>query len=391
MINEINKVNINKNFRVLLLALAFVAVGLVINPSSASAATPPDSCFAFNSGTNTIEDYYDNEDNNGANPACPRDVDIPAAIGGDAVTIIGDSSFAMKNLTAVTIPSSVTDIQRSAFVINQIESVIIPSSISVINSGVFANNKIKTLTLPSSITSIGPSAFGGNYIKSVIMHDNMISLDQTAFIGQSNPGTDVYADLFTSGNAVLAQAAMEKLFFTRVYTASASNPNGLADGSALESAFSNDFNQDGDQDDSMGGHIINPVAVNLSYKDTAGNSLLPDLFQTGSGGLRDYMAKNNPNNELNRYYRLGSQQTFTPPAINGFVTPASASFALDTAPTTNYSFVYQPNAVATSDTSATLADTGDDANTLELLVAVLILAPLATTILYQRNRKHHTA
>lgn len=412
MINEINKANSNKSFRVLLLALAFVAVGLVINPSSASAATPPDNCFNFNSGTNTIEDYYDNEDNNGANPACPRDVDIPATIGGDAVTVIDNNAFSSKNLTAVTIPNSVTSAGNSSFANNDLTSVVVPSSLTVISSNLFFKNKLTSvvipnsitvidndsfavnnlteLNIPNSVTTITDTAFAANKLESVILPDSVVSLNSSAFVAQNKRGVNGYTDLF-SGNAVLAEAGLADVFYARIYTASSSNPNGLADALFTEATFSYDYNQDGDLDDSLGGHIINPVAINLSYKDTAGNSLLPDLLQTGSGGLADYMAKNNPNNELERYYRLGSQQAFTPPAINGFVTPANASFALDTAPTTNYSFVYQPNAVATSDTSATLADTGDDANTLELLAAVLILAPLVTTILYQRNRKHHTA
>ena len=390
MINEINKANSNKSFRVLLLALAFVAVGLVINPSSASAATPPDNCFQFNSGTNTIEDYYDNEGNNGANPACPRDVDIPATIGGDAVTIIGDNSFSLKALTAVSIPNSITTIGNGAFLVNDIATVSISSSVTSIQDSAFTYNDLSSVSIPNSITTIGNAVFGGNHIKSIVLPDSVTSIDDSAFAVQVPPGHSVYLSYVTSDPAGV-QAAYDAMYFVKVYTDNPSNPNSLTSGGYFESDYGIDFNNNGNQNDSMGGHIINPVAANLSYKDVVGNSLLPDLLQTGSGGLTDYMVKNNPNNELNRYYRLGSQQTFTPPAVSGFITPANASFTLDTAPTTNYSFVYQPNAVATSDTSATLADTGDDANTLELLAAVLILAPLATSILYQRNRKRHTA
>ena len=48
-----------------------------------------DVCFEFDAtDTGTINDYYDNEDDNTSNPACPRDVVIP-----DSVTSIGLPSF----------------------------------------------------------------------------------------------------------------------------------------------------------------------------------------------------------------------------------------------------------------------------------------------------------
>ena len=165
------------------------------------------------------------------------------------------------------------------------------------------------------------------------------------------------------------------MYFVKVYTEDPTNPNNLVSGTFTETAYTIDFNNNGSLDDSMGGHIINPVAASLSYKDTTGNSLLPDSLQTGSGGLTDYMVKNNPNNELERYYRLGSQQTFTPPSINGFITPASASFALNTAPTTSHNFVYQPNIVAGTNTSGSkLAATGQALKTAVFAAVTLILS-----------------
>ena len=39
------------------------------------------SCFEFDAtDTGTINDYYDNEDDNTSNPACPRDVVIPQGV-----------------------------------------------------------------------------------------------------------------------------------------------------------------------------------------------------------------------------------------------------------------------------------------------------------------------
>ena len=75
------------------------------------AITTKDVCFAFDAtDTGTINDYYDNEDDNTSNPACPRDVVIP-----QGVTSIGESAFLSNSLTSVIIPESVTSIGESAF------------------------------------------------------------------------------------------------------------------------------------------------------------------------------------------------------------------------------------------------------------------------------------
>jgi hypothetical protein len=430
---------------------------------SAHAATPPDNCFDFNSGTNTIQNYYDNEGNNGANPACPRDVDIPASIAGTAVTSIAGTAFLDKQLTSVTIPNSVTGIGfqafegnqltsvtipnsvtdlpynvfkgnsltsvvipdsvltigegaftqnqltsliigssvtsagSQAFASNKLVSVVIPSSLTTISSSLFYHNELVSVTIPNSITAIGAEAFlvnnlaeliipdsvtsidsfafTTNKLESIVLPDSVTSLDSTAFVAQNPRGADGYRDLFESGDPILAAVVMNEMFFTRVYTMNPANPNSLTDGSMNEAMVGGDMNGDGDQGDSLGGHIINPVAADISYKDVSGNNLNPDLYQTGSDGLVDYLAKNNNSNDFSRYYRLGSQQTFTPPSINGFITPASASFALNTAPTTNHNFVYQPNIVAGTNTSGSkLAATGRALKTAVFEAVTLILS-----------------
>lgn len=105
-------------------AFAILAVASVFGVKHlpvASAATTPESCFAFS--VDTITDYYDNEGNVATNPACPRDVEIPSSIGGAAVKTIGNYAFAQKQLTSVIIPNSVTSLGYAAFYNNQLTSV----------------------------------------------------------------------------------------------------------------------------------------------------------------------------------------------------------------------------------------------------------------------------
>ncbi len=154
------------------LATVLVAGGVLLaqnltTPDQAMAATPPDSCFAFNAATNTITDYYDHEGNNPANPACPRAVDIPSTIGGVAVTAIGNNAFQSNQLTSVTIPSSVTTIGNYAFRYNQLTSVDIPASVTTIGNYAFQSNQLTSVTVPSSVTTIGNYAFYINQLTSI--------------------------------------------------------------------------------------------------------------------------------------------------------------------------------------------------------------------------------
>lgn len=116
----------------------------------------PDACFAFNSGT--ITDYYDNEGNNSANPACPRDVVIPAQIGGTDLTSIASSAFYNNQLTSVNFPNSVTHIGNVAFRDNQLTSVNIPDSVTSISTYAFSGNPLVTASIKTG-TALGSNAF----------------------------------------------------------------------------------------------------------------------------------------------------------------------------------------------------------------------------------------
>ena len=307
-------------------------------PSVVQAATPPDSCFNFDSVTGTINDYYDNEANNSSNPACPKDVDIASAIGGSPVTSIGNSAFYNNQLTAITIPNSVTSI----------------------GSAVFAGNRLSSVSIPSSVTNIG---FG-------------------AFAGQS-PFGGTWEDELSSGDPLRAQAFLDQVWYARLYTADPSNPSGLLDELVTEAELGADVNDDGDMDDSVGGHLINPAQVTLSYQDGANNQLQPDTVYTGNG-LSDYLGASNPTNDFSLYYRLGSNQNFTPPAIAGFVAPGPVSLTLEE-PNTPHTFVYSvsqdgsgsSDSNGSNESAENLASTGLNLNLVVLSALSLTLASSA--------------
>lgn len=114
-----------------ILGLSFAVQNSSSGSNIVSAATPPDNCFAFSSGT--ITSYYLYEGNNSVNPACPKEVEIPASIGGSNVTAIGDEAFRFKGLTSVVLPEGVQTIGRLAFFNNSISSLTLPNSLTFID------------------------------------------------------------------------------------------------------------------------------------------------------------------------------------------------------------------------------------------------------------------
>ena len=156
-------------------------------------------CFEFDAtDTSQINDYYDNENNDSNDPACPRDVVIPqgaTAIGvqafanndltsviiPDSVTSIGANAFANNNLTSVTIPSSVTSIEIYAFINNSLDSVTISEGVISLEEGAFFNNSLSSVIIPDSVTSLGQTVFGENSLTSVTISSNVPTLQIGVF------------------------------------------------------------------------------------------------------------------------------------------------------------------------------------------------------------------
>ena len=173
---------------------------LLSTPDSAQAATPPDSCFAFDAGTGAITDYYDYEANNPTDPACPRAVDIPGTIGGVPVTSIGKSAFNNNQLTSVTIPSGVTSIGGWAFANNQLTSVTIPSGVTSIGPSAFYGNQLTSVTIPSSVTSIGDWAFQSNQLTSVTITSGVTSIGDYVFYGNQLTSVTIPSSVTSIGH-----------------------------------------------------------------------------------------------------------------------------------------------------------------------------------------------
>ena len=134
---------------------------------------------------------------------CPTALVIPATLGGNPVTKIGAASFSQRDLTSVTLPSSllsidgnafsnnllatvtipyqVTTIGTAAFASNTLTSVEIGTAVTTIEQAAFSNNKLASITIPWSVTTIGKYAFYTNKLTSVTFDTGVTSIDDQAF------------------------------------------------------------------------------------------------------------------------------------------------------------------------------------------------------------------
>lgn len=174
-------------------------------------ATNP-SCFFLWGGTLL---YFDHEDNDDTNPACPRDVVIPSEINGAPITTIPDSSFASKRLTSVVIPDTVTSIGSGAFQNNHMTSVTIGNAVTSIGGFAFQNNQLSSITIPDSVTSIGVHAFGSNRLTSIVMGSGLTTIGQQVF-SDNQLASIVIPDSITSiGGQAFAQNQLASVTIPR--------------------------------------------------------------------------------------------------------------------------------------------------------------------------------
>ena len=392
------------------LVLALSSTTLALIPTNkAYAITPPDSCFDFNAGTNTITGYYEHENNNPSDPTCPKAVDIPSTIGGVAVNVIGDSAFEDKDLTSATIPSTVTSINRSAFSRNQLASVTIPnsviymgvssfennlltnvtipSSVTTIGDYAFMFNKITSVTIPSSVTSIGSYAFNDNKLSEISLPDSLTSIDPVVAGVQTDQATTVsYSDWYFSGGSnttlgtELINGAVAMPIYVNPSLAISLNINDLSPTEA-DTYGSPDINGDGDASDIVFAQLINPSRAVVKYQDESGNNLLPSSTITGydtgsSTTLTNYLLKDNPSKDINAYYKVGDTVDLpSAPAISGYslVSTPPATLALSTTGANEIVYTYKTgssNSIPNAEDSSTVVLDLPSSTTLSNFVAV---------------------
>jgi len=165
---------------------------------------------------------------------------IPSHIAGLPVTSIGNSAFANRLLSGITIPDSVTTIENNAFARNKLEnaeSIEISENVISIGIGAFAynqltginipdgvvflagfnNNDLASVTIPSSVTTIGVNAFSYNMLTAITIPEAVTTIGNNAFsynkltnVTIPDTVTSIGNDIF-SNNRLISAAISENV------------------------------------------------------------------------------------------------------------------------------------------------------------------------------------
>lgn len=278
---------------------------------------------------------------------------ITALIVPDSVAVVGNSSFSHNQISSLHIGSTVNEIGINAFMDNHLATLYIPNSVTSIGIGAFSENYLSTLTLSSSLTVINESTFSANRLTAVAIPASVTTIDPFAFSLQNPDGRDMLNDsqsstYIQSSDPSVVQAAYDSIWYAQLYTSNPSNPNNLQSAMDHENWWrGGDGNANG-KNDSLGGHIINPAAITQKFVSSSGVDLRPAVHRSGfladGTGFADYSVKSGPvipaleylpdysgftaesiaaqQVAFEVYLRIGQSQSFTPPTIPGYVTPA---------------------------------------------------------------------
>ncbi|MBC3759298.1 leucine-rich repeat domain-containing protein [Hyunsoonleella sp. SJ7] len=125
----------------------------------------------------------------------------------NGITSIGAYAFNNCGLTSVNIPTSIITIEDASFSINDITSVTIPDNVTSLGTSAFQNNNITTLVLSNNLTSIGDFAFENNDITSINFPNTLTSIGQSVFMNNDltsvtipNGVTDIPQSAFLQNN-----------------------------------------------------------------------------------------------------------------------------------------------------------------------------------------------
>ena len=146
------------------------------------------------------------------------DLNIPATIWGEPVSVIEERVFGNRGLTSVIIPDSVTHIGNEAFRGNQLYSVFIPDSVTSIGRYAFANSQLATITIGHSVTSIGEQAFAHNQLTRIVIPSSVTTVGEQAFANNRLHDIFIHSGVTHIGNGAFANNQLTSVYIPNSVT-----------------------------------------------------------------------------------------------------------------------------------------------------------------------------
>lgn len=149
-----------------------------------SCPASPVSCFAFNSSTGTITDYYPREGNVAGAKDCPVDVVIPSKIGGvDVKNVSGTwGSESRSRVESVFVADGVVNMVNTLASASKLISVSLPETLTSMSGTFYNAPELRALETPNSVTALtGNPLTGSSKLELLVIGNGVTQIPGTHF------------------------------------------------------------------------------------------------------------------------------------------------------------------------------------------------------------------
>ncbi|MEY8461710.1 leucine-rich repeat protein [Streptococcus merionis] len=131
----------------------------------------------------------------------------------EGIEEIGKEAFSEnKQLTRVTLPSTIKNIKEGAFANSSIKEIVFPSTMTTIPDGILQNTEIEHIVIPEGVVEIGDSAFASNpNLISVSLPSTLKKIGNHAFYGAALMEITLPSNLEEIGDSAFSSNQLKSL------------------------------------------------------------------------------------------------------------------------------------------------------------------------------------
>ena len=163
---------------------------------------------------------------------CPTKLIVPDRINGKTITSIAEGAFSSKNLSSISLPSTILSIARYSFNNNDLVTLVLPERLQTLGQGAFSSNKLEKLEIPGSVMEVAKYSFNGNELTEVIIHEGVKIIRGSSFTNNKIERLELPSSIEKISGAVTGGA-----FYNNQITQLIWASGGTADADIVDNAF----------------------------------------------------------------------------------------------------------------------------------------------------------
>ena len=163
---------------------------------------------------------------------CPTNLIVPDRINGKTITSIAEGAFSSKNLSSISLPSSILSIARYSFNNNNLVTLVLPERLQTLGQGAFSSNKLEKLEIPGSVMEVAEYSFNRNELTEVIIHEGVKIIRGKSFTNNKIERLELPSSIEKIHGAVTGGAFYDNQITQLIWAS-----GGTADAEIVDNAF----------------------------------------------------------------------------------------------------------------------------------------------------------